>query len=201
MQKKCNKCQSLKDLNLFNKRKSSRDGYRTQCRKCENLYAREWRKNNPEKHAKFNKESYQRLSKDSAWMRDKALYWRKKRQENPSKYNKHVSNYYKRNKGTIEAKLRLISSNLFNRLKKSNSRTLGYNVYKLKQRIEFNFKDGMTWDNYGEWHIDHVKPVSRFIKQGIHDPKVINSLSNLRPLWASENISKGDKFHANSRGI
>lgn len=71
---------------------------------------------------------------------------------------------------------------------------LGYTNEQLEQRIEFNFKDGMSWENRSEWHIDHKKPISRFIKQGITDPKIINALSNLQPLWAKDNLSKGASF-------
>lgn len=71
---------------------------------------------------------------------------------------------------------------------------LGYDQSKLMERLEMNFKEGMSWDNYGEWHIDHVKPISRFLSQGVSDPKIINALSNLRPMWGSENLSKGSTF-------
>jgi hypothetical protein len=74
------------------------------------------------------------------------------------------------------------------------NQAIGYSPEKLKQRIEFNFKPGMSWENHGEWHIDHVKPVARFSEQGIKDPKLINCLSNLRPMWATENIKKGAKW-------
>lgn len=80
---------------------------------------------------------------------------------------------------------------------KKSSRTsecLGYSCNDLKMRIEFQLKGGMSWDNYGEWHIDHKKPIVRFISQGITDPKIINALSNLQPIWAKENLSKGKKF-------
>lgn len=62
---------------------------------------------------------------------------------------------------------------------------------KFRQRIEFNFQPGMTWENYGEWHIDHSIPVSRFIGRGFFNPSIINALCNLRPMWASDNLSKG----------
>lgn len=78
--------------------------------------------------------------------------------------------------------------------KLKTSKILGYTAFDLKQRIEFQFKDGMSWGNYGEWHIDHRKPISRFIKQGITDPKIINALSNLQPLWAKDNLEKSDKW-------
>lgn len=71
---------------------------------------------------------------------------------------------------------------------------LGYTSADLRARIEFNFKPGMSWDNYGEWHIDHVKPISRFIQQGVKDPKLVNALCNLKPLWAIDNLKKQASF-------
>jgi hypothetical protein len=50
----------------------------------------------------------------------------------------------------------------------------------------------MSWSNYGRWHIDHKKPISKF-KDG-SNISVINALSNLQPLWAKDNLSKGNKF-------
>ncbi len=73
---------------------------------------------------------------------------------------------------------------------------LGYSYDKFNQRIEMNFQPGMSWENYGKWHIDHTKPVARFIEQGITDIKLINCLSNLRPMWATENIKKGAKWQS-----
>lgn len=52
----------------------------------------------------------------------------------------------------------------------------------------------MAWENYGEWNIDHIKPLAAFFDEGITDPAVISSLANLQPLWALENIQKGS-FH------
>lgn len=68
---------------------------------------------------------------------------------------------------------------------------LGYWVDELKARIETNFKPGMSWENYGEWHIDHTIPISHFIKKGETRPSVINALCNLKPMWARDNLSKG----------
>ena len=84
---------------------------------------------------------------------------------------------------------------LNNTIKRINTRKedetvklLGYSAIQLKEHIEKLFLDGMNWDNYGEWHIDHIKMVSRF------DPdtpiSIINSLDNLRPLWAEDNCSR-----------
>lgn len=72
---------------------------------------------------------------------------------------------------------------------------LGYTAEDLRTRIEFQFQPGMSWENRSDWHIDHKKPVTAFIRQGIKDPRTINSLCNLKPMWASENISKGDSWN------
>lgn len=71
-----------------------------------------------------------------------------------------------------------------------------YTEDQLRSRLEFQFKDGMSWENYGEWHIDHKKPIARFVSQGMYDLRLINALSNLQPLWAKDNISKGAKFNS-----
>lgn len=71
---------------------------------------------------------------------------------------------------------------------------LGYTQCQLKERMELMFKDGMSWANHGDWHIDHIKPITSFISEGIIDPKIINSLDNLQPLWAFDNLSKGCKY-------
>lgn len=85
-----------------------------------------------------------------------------------------------------------------NRIGKSKSGTtlvmLGYSAEDLKRRLEVNFKDGMGWDNYGEWHIDHIKPIAEFGRQGVSDVKLINMLCNLRPEWANDNRRKKDKW-------
>jgi len=70
----------------------------------------------------------------------------------------------------------------------------GYTQEQFIQHIESQFIDGMTWGNRNEWHIDHIKPISLFLKEGVTDPNIINALSNLQPLWAKDNLSKGAKF-------
>ena len=72
---------------------------------------------------------------------------------------------------------------------------LGYTYQELKDHLESQFKYGMTWENRCEWHIDHIKPISQFVKEGVTDPRKVNALSNLQPLWASENQSKGAKWN------
>lgn len=71
--------------------------------------------------------------------------------------------------------------------------TLSYSIEELMSHIAAQFSDGMSWDNWGEWHIDHIKPRSAF---DMRDPVQLAkcwALSNLQPLWAKENQSKGHR--------
>lgn len=71
---------------------------------------------------------------------------------------------------------------------------VGYTSAELRAHMETLFTEGMSWDNHGEWHIDHIKPVSVFKAEGITDVAVINALTNLQPLWARANQVKGASY-------
>jgi len=49
----------------------------------------------------------------------------------------------------------------------------------------------MSWENYGDWHIDHIRPLSSFNESD--DASIVNSLNNLRPLWKEDNLKKYNK--------
>lgn len=65
---------------------------------------------------------------------------------------------------------------------------LGYSSSDLKNHIEQNFVEGMSWENYGDWVIDHIRSICTF-KIGT-SMEVINCLSNLQPLWKEDNWKK-----------
>lgn len=71
---------------------------------------------------------------------------------------------------------------------------LGYTTDELKAHLERQFLKGMTWENMGEWEIDHIIPVSHFKFTSTDDPDfwLCWSLSNLRPLWRSDNRKKSN---------
>ena len=71
----------------------------------------------------------------------------------------------------------------------------GYSATDLKNHISSLFTDGMTWGNYGEWHIDHIKRVSEFDKDS--NPTIVNALYNLRPLWATTREINGVIYEGN----
>jgi hypothetical protein len=73
---------------------------------------------------------------------------------------------------------------------------LGYSVEELKKHLESQFEPGMAWENYGDWHIDHVIPDSWFSYTSTQDKGFKDSwaLKNLQPMWAQQNINKGNRF-------
>lgn len=72
---------------------------------------------------------------------------------------------------------------------------LGYSVSDLKAHLERQFLRGMSWDNAGDWHIDHIVPLSSFTYSSPDDAAFIAawSLTNLRPLWGAANLRKGGR--------
>ena len=73
---------------------------------------------------------------------------------------------------------------------------LGYTQEDLKRHLENLFTEGMSWDNYGEWHIDHIIPRAKlpFETETDENFKKCWSLDNLQPLWARDNRMKSDKI-------
>jgi hypothetical protein len=60
--------------------------------------------------------------------------------------------------------------------------------------LEKSFKPGMTRENHGKWHIDHIKPCSSFDLTKASEQRECFHYTNLQPLWASENLSKGNRI-------
>lgn len=69
---------------------------------------------------------------------------------------------------------------------------LGYTPSDLVNHLEATFTEGMTWENRKDWHIDHIRPIS--LAKSEADVIALNQLSNLRPLWAKDNMSKGNRL-------
>lgn len=93
-----------------------------------------------------------------------------------------------------------ISKSVSDKLRGSNKSgwrdELGWTIQELKAHLEKQFRFGMSWKNYGEWQIDHIKPRSLFSFTTHADPefKECWALSNLQPLWATENATKGNQY-------
>lgn len=113
--------------------------------------------------------------------------------------NRHKRRAYTKTK-RMNSPLFKIKSNLRNRLHKAykrireNKKTntiniLGANYITAKKHIEEQFKEGMTWENYGEWHIDHIVPLASANTE--EELIKLFHYTNTQPLWAEENMRKG----------
>lgn len=78
---------------------------------------------------------------------------------------------------------------------------VGYSVYDLIAHLEVKFEEGMSWENMGEWHIDHVTPKSWHVLKTDTDVKRCWALSNLQPMWSHQNQSKKNYYAGSYRNI
>ena len=74
------------------------------------------------------------------------------------------------------------------------SKLFGCSYRQLRNHLQKQFKEGMTWENYGDWHIDHIKPMAKFNLNVDDQRNKCFHYTNLQPLWAKDNLKKGDKF-------
>ena len=96
--------------------------------------------------------------------------------------------------------MRTLRSRLYAAIKSKNAiksnRTLeliGCSISYLMNYLKAKFTEGMTWENHGEWHIDHIKPCCSFNLLEEEEQKKCFNYINLQPLWAKDNILKGCK--------
>jgi hypothetical protein len=128
------------------------------------------------------------------------IKWRKENREKIQKGN----TLYEKNRKLTDPEFKILKTlrsrlgTAINRQNSSKKNTtielLGCSVSFLKGFLEAKFKEGMTWENHGEWHIDHIKPCASFNLLNEEEHKKCFHYTNLQPLWASENLSKGCKY-------
>ena len=70
---------------------------------------------------------------------------------------------------------------------------LGCSIPGLRLHIAHQFKPGMSWDNYGEWHVDHIRPCAKFDLSKPEEQRACFHYTNLQPLWKTDNLVKHDK--------
>lgn len=148
-----------------------------------------------EKKQKARTRAKRWYKKNKALTKNRAKAWKK---ENRDRVRISEAKWRKKSKSKAITFMRDSLRRVLKIEKKGRTEAvLGYTRCDLVEHIESLFHDGMTWDNHGEWHIDHITPISFFLDSGINDPSIINSLANLRPIWASDNLKKGMKLENN----
>jgi hypothetical protein len=200
----CSTCKIEKPFLNFSKNKRQKDGFQGYCKCCQKIYTRQYQRDNKERV----------LTRIYKWVKN-----------NPEKRNKASSKYYYNNKEKIierntkynknryatnlNHRIRINISNRINEaLKRINVtkiyRTLRYldmSIPEFKNYLEKQFypnsKTGeiMTWENRHKWHIDHIIPCSSYDLKNLDAQKKCFHYSNQRPLWAEDNLKKGDKLN------
>ena len=128
------------------------------------------------------------------------------RKENPENLEKQVEKvqkrfYQKTKKYPKYIILRALRRRLSETVRKvgankkvSTMGMLGCSAEDFKNYLENKFREGMIWENYGTWHIDHVYPCASFDLTKDEEQKRCFHYTNLQPLWAKENIKKSNKI-------
>ena len=75
----------------------------------------------------------------------------------------------------------------------SSAGYLGCNIETFKKHIEQQFTEDMSWENYGEWHINHKMPL-KYNKPSLEEVAQRLHYTNTQPMWASEIMSKGCRY-------
>jgi hypothetical protein len=94
----------------------------------------------------------------------------------------------------VSDRIRKAIKNNYGEKSKSCFDYIGCSIPKLRKHLESQFYDGMSWDNHGNWHIDHIKPCAAFDLTNEDEQRECFHYSNLQPLWAKDNMRKGAKW-------
>jgi hypothetical protein len=123
------------------------------------------------------------------------------RDKNREMINKTAA-FYRANRRKTDTEYKIlcnIRTRIRMALKKSSkggrtTELIGCTIPELRRHLSKQFKPGMSWDNYGEWHIDHIIPCACFNLSFLNQQKECFNYKNLRPMWAVENLRKGAKL-------
>jgi len=210
--KRCCKCKEIKPATTeyFNKYTKAKDGFKYSCKECRKAEYME----NQEHNLLKNKERYKEKKEEIAvknkeykesrkeWYREYAQGYYNKNQDKIKSRVKQ--NFYKRMEEDIGYKmLQKCRARLYKAIKENNKsdrtlKLLGCTTDKLKRHLESQFTKGMNWDNYGKWHIDHIKPCAVFDFSKESDQKECFHYTNLQPLWAEDNMRKSSTYKEHS---
>lgn len=186
--------------------KQYREKNRDRIREQNNKYMKQYREKNKDKIREQQREYYQ---KHKERLSEYSRKWKEDNKEHVDSYNKkyreeHAKEHseYIKNRRNQDATYKMICSvrnmlnNAFNKRTRVGKRLeteaiLGCSIEQFIEHLKSQFQEGMTIKNHGEWHIDHIIPLSQ--AENEEDVIRLNHYTNLRPLWAVDNIRKSNK--------
>ncbi len=176
--KMCLKCKTLRNLSEFGIDRQAASGLRPYCKTCEQIH---WHNTKEMK----NKQRRCRYLKDKSIICAKNYAYKKRRIREDIQFR-------------LRCNLsRRINNALHGNIKSDRTKKLlGCSIDELKLYIQNKFTYGMTWNNYGAWHIDHIRPCISFDLSIPEQQRKCFNYSNLQPLWAIDNIIKRNKYES-----
>ena len=181
--KKCSKCEQVKEICEFGVDNTRKNGLKPYCRKCRRDES-DKKKDKKRKHLWYQNNRALTIKRSCVRQIEKRV-----------ERNIYLSKYYNK-KPHIYLWRSLVYRTIKGKIKiGSTFDLLGYSYDELRIHIESLFTDGMNWENYGEWHVDHIKPLSKF--KNDEPISVVNALSNLQPLWATTREINGIIYEGN----
>lgn len=202
--KLCTKCDAEKSLDLFGNDIRYKDGKRSWCKVCSNITSSKSR--NREKAnevAKRYRQSKKGILNRQRNEKTEIGKERSKRYRDKKIKSGKLAEYCKQKYATDpHYRIRLLCASRIREMLKIQNvnktqktvELIGCSIQELKTHFESLFIKGMTWENQGEWHIDHKKPCSLFNLTDLDQQKICFHYTNLQPLWALDNIKKSNKF-------
>ncbi len=186
MEKQCSKCKEDKNIALFHRNRANKDGLSWYCKECRGVYDLKRRAGQV---VSFEQKMRKRVNARERWRRPQVRKQRIIRQ----RLKRQASVMYRFEENLSESIRVSLHSNKNGRKWED---VVGYNLESLKSHIGKQFREDMSWGNYGKWHIDHIIPKSFFQYSSSDDVefKMCWRLENLQPLWAKENIMKGNRI-------
>ena len=201
---RCPKCNQLKKLDTdFFKSSQESHGYMFVCKDCVNtssnlenkrLISKEWSKNHKEYHKMLIKKWQQEHKNDPKT--PEQIEHKRKYYRDHMKYRRDTEPQFKLNHNFGTAVWLSLKNKNISKDYIKWEKLVDYTLDDLVKHLESKFQSGMTWDNYGEWHIDHIIPKTAFHYESYDDPEFKKCwvLENLQPLWALDNQSKSNKI-------
>jgi hypothetical protein len=185
---------------------------RKDCKDCRSSQNKEWRDNNPERILENNRRNYDenkevRLAYAKNYRNENREVVHQKNIEYRETHRKELSarsvEYTRERlkhdpvyklKRNLRSRINNAIHNQYGEKAASSMELIGCTIQEVRGHIESQFVEGMTWDNHGEWHIDHIRPCASFNLEDPEEQKKCFHFTNLQPLWAEDNLKKGSRY-------
>ena len=185
--------------------KESNKKYRNKHKEEAIEYHKQWRNENREKLREYYQKKYKenperyKVSNDKYRLKNENKIKTKQKAYREAHVNERTLYETKRREEPIyklKQNIRCLIKNTFKKKHyKKNTKTeiiLGCSLDDFIEYLKSKFQEGMTLENHGEWHIDHIVPIS--MAKTEEEVLKLNHYTNLQPLWAKDNLKKGAKY-------